>query len=221
MIHHAGDVFLAKGIQGGPLGDNTADQGMVVFGSPFLIGSLRVTVKDMCPAATQRVCLNCRGIGKFAAIISEQHLKQPVEGIRTQIQIEPAEDVDDRLRGIGIPDKRKHELGHGKVQGQKNFAAFPSLYGVHFHDRKARMHGHKLQEILICSPYATLFVHLKAILLFSAFSHAHNARHVKVSSGKDAIPYIIVEGTFIHHDFICMGGAYMVKGLALYDEGTN
>ncbi len=137
-----------------------------------------------------------------------------------QVKIKPVEDVDDRLRGVGIPDEGKHELRHGKMQGQKDLAAFPALYGVHFYDRSTRVPGCEVQEILISPPDASLPIHLEAILLLFSFTHAHDTGHVKVPGAKDTAPYIIVEGTFIHHDLICMAGADMVKGLALHDEGA-
>ena len=221
MVHHKGDILLGETIQRSSLGDDTPDHGMVVLRSAFLVRGLWVTVKDTCPAAALRIRFQCRRIGKLTPVVRKHHLEQPAEGIRLQFPIEAVEDVNDGLRGIGIPDESQHELWHCKMQGQKNLTPFLPFYGVHFDDGKARMFFHECEKILVGAPDATLFVHLEAVLLFPALSKAYNPRHVKVFNGKDAALDIIVQGAFVNHDFICMTNAYMVEGLTFYDQWAD
>ena len=83
------------------------------------------------------------------------------------------------------------------------------------------MLDHEIQEILISPTYTALFIHLKTILLFLALTHTDDTGHVKVPGGEDTGPYIIVNGTLVHHNFIRMAGAYMVKRLAFHNEGAD
>ena len=46
MIHDQLDVDLSQMIQGPSLGNDPADESVVVFDGRFLIGSLRVTIED-------------------------------------------------------------------------------------------------------------------------------------------------------------------------------
>lgn len=95
MIHH--QAYTALIIDGdiSSLWDKTADELMVPFSGTFLMGSVWITVKDLCPRLSIFIFFNGGRIGKFAAIVSQKQREYFFEVIGSEFFIKTVEDIGD------------------------------------------------------------------------------------------------------------------------------
>ena len=70
MRHHQIHLVLRKILEWRSLGKDPSDEFMRDFDTAFLVGSLWVTIKDICPAASILVELNRWRVGKFTTPVS-------------------------------------------------------------------------------------------------------------------------------------------------------
>ena len=79
----------------------------------------------------------------------------------SQSVVEPFENIYDRLRGIGFPQKSEHETAFYKMDRQKALATLFADHGIHLYDVSVRIFLQESVEVLIVSPKAAAFVHLE------------------------------------------------------------
>lgn len=87
-----------------------ADELMVSFCGTFLLGSVWITVKDLCPLLPFFSGLDGCRIGKFTAVVAQKQWEDLFEVIRSKLLIEIIEDISDGSGVIVFPVKSEHEL---------------------------------------------------------------------------------------------------------------
>lgn len=112
---------------------------MIILRSPFLIGGRRIAVEQMCPAVPLAVKFNPGRVGKFTAVISKDNREEIQKGIRSQFQVKPVKDINDRLGVIGIPEECQHQRGVDEVDGKEDFSPFDAFNGINLYNRGIRM----------------------------------------------------------------------------------
>ena len=75
----------------------------------FLIGTLRVTIKHMCPAFTIGIKLDGKRIREFAPSVRQNDRKQCGEHFMPKQFIKPVENLCDTFGGVVIADESKHQ----------------------------------------------------------------------------------------------------------------
>lgn len=87
--------------------------------------------------------LKASRIGELAAVVGQDDREQFAERLQAESLLQPVEDVDDRLRGVGVPDEGEHQAAGVEVEGEKHLSPACPLDGVHLDQRKVLVRGHE------------------------------------------------------------------------------
>ena len=109
MVHHQaymcltidGDIFSFR--------QKIADELMVPLCGALLLGSVWITVKDLCPLLPFFCGLDGRGIGEFTAVVSQDQGKDLFEAFSAQRFIKAVEDIGNRS-GAHCPSYLRQNL---------------------------------------------------------------------------------------------------------------
>ena len=213
MAHHQGDVLLCKIIKRNSFGNEHADKFMVSFNRTFLMGSRRVTVKNVSPLIALKIKFKSFWVGEFAAIIPQKKWHQFHKKDRRKFQIKAVKNIDYRLLIIGIPKKSKHEFSFLEVDGKKYLATFSAFHRIHFGNRKVRIFQTEVLKIFIVTSDTAAFIYLKGFL-FLAFGITDFLRKVNITCIKKIVVNETVKSAFTDHDRIPVVDTNMVKRLS-------
>jgi hypothetical protein len=79
---------------------------------------------------------------------------------------------------------------------------------------------HVFQKVFIGSAYVALLVYTKGLLLFPG-SVANLSGEIQIADRKQSCIYVVVDGSFIQHDDVCIVAADLVDRLSLLDQRRN
>jgi hypothetical protein len=107
------------------------------------------------------------------------------------------------------------------MKGKQNLGAVArTLHRIHLYDSDIRVLFLILQVILVGSPYVALLIHSDWLFPLP-FTVDHLARQVNITYGKQSGIDVVVDGTLVKHDVICVVGTDMMDRLPLPNQWRN
>ena len=116
-----------------------------------------------------------------------------------------------------VTKEGEHHLRLYEVNGQKACAAFFPFDCVKFNDRGIGMFFHVRGEVFKSTSDPALLIHFDLNGLFSG-AEAYFPLEVQVHGREYTCIDVAVDGAFAHHDLIPVSGAYVVRGLLVFDK---
>ena len=217
MIHHERNVSLGESIQAFAFRDESTNELMVSFSRTLLERSLRVAVEQAGAHDAFLVELDLRRIGELAAVVGKKDFEKLHEKLSAKSLIQRVEDRDHRSGIIVITNEREHALCLDEVDGEKDFAAFLTLYRVDLSDRDIRMLLKERLEILVSTADAAPLVHLDSTL-FLPRSEPDLARQIDVLGGDGTIIDEAIDRSLAGHDQVLVIDIDMVRRVVFPDQ---
>ena len=131
MAHHQFNVILRQMVKTGSFRKNPADHFMAHLTAALLIGTLRITVEDLCSYFALLVALDGHWIREFAPPVTKKYRKEDPESLTPKELIQMIKSLRDGSGVIEIAQKGQHQLTVREVDGQENPASFSPFDGVH------------------------------------------------------------------------------------------
>ena len=209
---HVSERFaqLAVEVRQGPSHDLLVNQGnvpalredrpenaMVVLHMGLFAGGIGMAVEDPCPTLSDEgACLQAVRIGELGPVVGEDDGKEPSEGLRPPETFEAVEDIDDRLRGVPLPDEGQHEGAGVELQREKHVSSAPSLHAVHLHKAHGGILFPEEAELLIAPAQAAFLIHLVdgSLALPGPQLRGHGQQPAPCA-GQDRLVHIVADGS--------------------------
>lgn len=190
---------------------------MIALRRTFLVRCGRITIEHLRAWTTVFVQFNGGRIGKLAAVVRETYNKELPEQLAGQGLIKAVEHIDNGCGIVAFAKESEHHLCLYEMDRQKTFASFFSLDCVEFNNRGVGMFIHVRGEVFESTSDPALLIHLDMNSLFAG-AKAYFPLEVQVHGREYTCIDVAVDGAFAHHDLIPVSGAYVVRGLLVFDK---
>ena len=220
MAHQKINVLLGEAVEAHPLGKHSANHLVRNLAAAFLVGTLRVAIKDFRSHGSLRVVFDGGGIRELAPPVCQKDGKQLTEHLPPKDLVHVVKTTRDRPGVVSFPKEREHERTVREIDGQEDTASLASFDGIHFHGIDVRNGLQISQVILIGASLVALLIHAHSPFLF-AYPVADFSRKINVADGKEPCVNVVVNGLLVQHDRVRVGGADMMDGLSLPHQGRD
>lgn len=204
-------------VKGCTLGKDSANELMGDFTAAFLVRALWIAVENPAPYFSEFGTLNGYGVSKFAASVCQDNWEQTAVLFVSKSFVQPFKNLRDRPCRVSVSQECQHEIRVAEEHCHQHLTAFASLYRVNLNNRSIWIGCGVFKEVLVGSTQMTLLVYPYRWFLPAHFV-AYFPGQINVSHRQKSGIHIVVDGSFVQHDFIRIIHADLVNGLPLLNQ---